>query len=454
MVVRKMKKLIPEKFYAALFLLIAGVLVIPIRGGVGIVPLNAGAVYHSDNMFLNHTSINVVWNSGSSLFADDIDYDAYRYFDKNERDMYFSEAHQSPDSSIRVISDKPKYIVVIVLESFTQNAVKFSNPEESVTPKLVEWSKEGILFDNFYANGDRSEKGLVSIFSSTPTLPSYSVMKDPEKSRHLPSLARELLNNGYKTSFYYGGDINFANMQSYLKQSGFQDINSLNNLDLDCEETKWGYHDEYMFDKFYNDIMEETDSSFNAFFTLSSHEPYDVPGKKPYGEKTESAKCKNAYYYADSCLNDFLIKMKKSPKWDSTLIVLVPDHGTRYPGNVEVWDLPKFRIFMMWLGGAIDCEPFMNNQTGDQSDISATLLGQLGIDYSGFPFSENMLEKSQTNVFYAFNHGYAYVKGDRWVIYDINADKVIYRGFDSEKIENHTKAYAQTLAEYFESLRQ
>ncbi len=50
------------------FMILTGALIIPIRGGLGVAPINAGTVYFSENMFVNHTAINVVWNVGSSVF--------------------------------------------------------------------------------------------------------------------------------------------------------------------------------------------------------------------------------------------------------------------------------------------------------------------------------------------------------------------------------------------------
>jgi phosphoglycerol transferase MdoB-like AlkP superfamily enzyme len=448
---KKIKTVVAEKWWAGFYIIIAGTLFIPIRGGIGIVPINAGSAYFSDNMFLNHAAINVVWNSGTTFFAEEIEYSRYKYYEQKKADDLFAIAHESPDSIVTVIEKRPKKIVVVVLESFTKNAIRFDSIEKSVTPKLHKWANEGVLFDNFYANGDRSEKGIVSILSGLPTMPAYSIMKDPAKSSKLPALPKTLAANGYKTSFYYGGDINFANMQSYLKSGGVQKIVSKNNISSDCAQTEWGYHDECMFDIFYNDIVAEKDSSFSVLFTLSSHEPYDVPFVGPYGTKTESQRCMNAYYYTDSCLNDFLTKLEKLPDWNDMLVILVSDHGTRY-GNVEVWDLPKFQIFMLWTGGAVSCEPFRYNHPGDQSDLSASLLGALKINHDEYIFSEDLFKKHVPNAFYAFNHGYAFVKGTRWVIYDINPDKFLFRGKDSEKLDEQAKAYAQKLVEYYEGL--
>lgn len=448
---RKIKNFKSEQFWSGFYLLIAGLLIIPIRGGLGIVPLNAGSAYFSDNMFLNHAAINVIWNSGTSLFADDIDFDAYNYYEPEELEKHYNKSYESPDSVIKILDSKPKKIVFVILESFTANAVQIEDPEKSVTKKLLEWNDDGILFTQSYSNGDRSEKGIVSIFSSAPTMPGYSVMKDPKKSRKLPSVIAKLVDNGYKSSFYYGGDVNFSNMNSYLKHAGFQNIISQNNLNMDCVETKWGYHDECMFNKFFNDIRATNDTSVFALFTLSSHEPYDVPVTGPYGIETEMQRCQNSYYYTDSCLNDFLTKFKNSPDWENSLVILVSDHGTRY-GGVEVWDKQKFHIYMLWTGGALTCDPFIYDKTVDQSDISASLLTQLGIEHDEFIFSEDVFSKYVPSVFYAYNHGYGFIKGPRWVIFDTNKKDILYRGWDSEKLDDLAKAYAQKLAEYYQEL--
>ncbi|MDD4150612.1 MAG: LTA synthase family protein [Bacteroidales bacterium] len=448
---KKIKKLKPEKFWSVLYLLIAGILIIPIRGGVGIVPINAGSAYFSDNMFLNHAGINVVWNTGNSLFSDEIGFELYDYFADDELNTIFDISQQSSDSVLNILNKKPKKIIFVILESFTNAAISIDDPQNSVTKKLIGRSNDGILFTDCYSNGDRSEKGIVSIFSSVPPLPSYSIMKDPRRSRNLPSLITKLVENGYKSSFYYGGDVNFSNMNSYLKQAGFQSIIAQNNLELDCYDTKWGYHDECMFNKFFDDIRAMDDTSVFALFTLSSHEPYDVPITGPYGVETEMQRSQNAYYYTDSCLNVFLTDLKNSPDWDNSLVILVSDHGVRY-GGTEVWDKEKFHIYMLWTGGAIASESFVYDRTVDQSDISASLLSQLGINHDEFLFSENVFNKYMPNAFFAYNHGYGFIKGSRWVVFDTNKEDILYRGWDSAELDDQAKAYAQKLADYYKQL--
>ncbi|MDR2009737.1 MAG: sulfatase-like hydrolase/transferase [Bacteroidales bacterium] len=450
----KIKNTQNEKFYSIFYLLIAGILFIPIRGGVGIAPINAGSVYHSNNMFLNHSAINVTWNFGNSFFAKDLDFDSFQYFEETQKDKFYSEAIHSEDTCINIFNNnKPKHIIFIVLESFTANAIGVLGGEKGLTPGIDKWSEKGILFNNFYASADRSDKGLVSIFSSAPIVLNYSLMKIPGKSRHLPGLISELSDNGYKSSFYYGGDINFANMQSYILQTGFQEIKSQNNLKMNCaESSKWGYHDECMLDLLYKDIINAKDTSVFALFTLSSHEPYDIPGKKIFPENDEMNKARNSYFYTDSCINIFLENLYNSPKWDESLIILVSDHGTRFPGNTELWDLPKFHTLMLWLGGSLKTEPFIYTQAADQTDISASLLAQLNIDHKKFIFSEDLFRKKTPSAFYSFNHGYGFIKGNEYFVYDINTNKPIIENYNIYNMPDYTKAYMQQVTEYYKKL--
>ena len=50
-----------------IFLVVFGSLIIPIRGGFGLAPLNTGSAYFCDNDFANHSAINMFWNAGFSL---------------------------------------------------------------------------------------------------------------------------------------------------------------------------------------------------------------------------------------------------------------------------------------------------------------------------------------------------------------------------------------------------
>jgi len=441
------ERLEQEKFYSLLFILLAAILVIPARGGIGIVPINAGSVYFCDNPFANHSSINVCWNFLSYYFAANADFEKYLYFD--EIDEIPSDTTANDFYCKKVLRKPPEHIVFVLLESFTWNAMCYDNPTESVTPKLIKWREEGIFFSRCYASGDRSVRGIASIFSGIPSLPNYSVIKTPEKSQQMPSLLRMLKENGYNNvSFYYGGDANFANMSSYMYQNG-ANIFSQNNLHIDCRTTYWGYDDGCMFDEFYAHLQNTNTGSVSILFTINSHEPYDVP-IAPYGTDDELTLNMNAYYYTDSCLNNFIVKMKNSPKWENSLIILVSDHGKMF--RSQDWhSLDKSHIIMQWMGGVVN-DSFDCNLPCDQADISATLLSALGIKHDGFVFSENIFGKYRPTAFSPCGQGFAFVMGNDGVWYEGDSDN-FYPSEVSDNLKYNAKAYCQKVAEYYSGLK-
>jgi phosphoglycerol transferase MdoB-like AlkP superfamily enzyme len=218
-------------------------------------------------------------------------------------------------------------------------------------------------------------------------------MKAPEKSRTLPSIAKTLKQQGYTTSYLYGGDINFTNMRSYLISTGWKQLKSMDDYSLsEQHSSQWGVRDDITFNTIYNEI---TGSSADTphlwgYSTLSSHEPWDVPVKKLDDE------VENAFYYLDDCLYHFIARLKKTEQWDNLLIVLIADHGIIHGKTDQTKPLQKNHIPMLWIGGAVR-EPRVIETLCNQSDLPATLLGQLHLNHDDYTFSRDVLSETYTS---------------------------------------------------------
>ena len=94
------------------FMILFGSLIIPIRGGFGLAPINAGTVYFSDNMFANHSAINVVWNVGSSYFNRKPSVNPYSFGDLNRSIAIRDSLTVKSDTSIRVLNTARPNIIV------------------------------------------------------------------------------------------------------------------------------------------------------------------------------------------------------------------------------------------------------------------------------------------------------------------------------------------------------
>ncbi len=388
-------------------------MIIGMRGGLGESTTNIGQVYFSQNQFLNHSAVNPVFSFLSSFEKTASNIPDYHFMADDECkaivDSLFSTASVSPDTLLN--SSRP-HIVIILLESCGEQFA-------SSMPKLQKLKEEGVYFANCYANSWRTDRGTLCTWSGYPSFPTTSVMKMPSKTRHLPSIASSLAKVGYTTTYLYGGDINFTNMRSYLMGTGFQNIVWQEDYTDEQQETaKWGVRDDITF-RTVGDMLLSADSpQLIGYSTLSSHEPWDVP----IHEKLLPVE--NAFYYLDQCIDSFVQRMKQSPQWDNLLIVMLADHGISY--NLTEQDRGHNHIPLLWLGGALKSprriEAFCN-----QTDLPATLLGQLGIAHDDFTFSRDVMGKNYVNqcAVHTYNNGISVVDSTTFAVYDITPKRII-----------------------------
>jgi len=432
------------------FILLTALLIFPIRGGTGIAPANTGMVYFHTKIFPNHAAVNVVFNLTYSLLQIQDDFPLH-FMDDRKADDIFSEINKGSGHTKKIINTSRPNILIIILESFTSKIIGVLGGMKDVTPNFNSLSKEGILFSNFFASGDRSDKGIVSIISGFPSQPTTSIIKFPNKTQRLPYLSRELGNLGYKSAFYYGGEVNFANMNSYLMNGSFKELINKKDFNPADYNSKWGVHDHIVFKRLSEDIQKSKEPFFRVMFTLSSHEPFDIPIKPVFKGNTEDDLFLNSAYYTDRCLGEFIENAKQQSWWKNTLIILVADHGSRLPGNTGQWEEKKFRIPMLWLGGALTKNDTVINCYGSQTDIPHTLLNQLGISHPEFKFSRDILgNNADCFAFYCFNNGFGFMTGQQKIVYDNISQKfIIKNGHNPETLLGKGQAYLQIIEKEF-----
>lgn len=430
-------------------LVLTGALIIPIRGGFGIAPINAGTVYFSSSMFLNHTAINAVWNVGTSAFTQKPVDNPYKFdeFEKSKA-VFDSLSFARIGGPRKVLNTEKPNVLLIILESFSAYVVGPTGGDSLVTPRLNGIAREGILFRNFYASGTRTDKAMPAILSGYPAQPAQSIIKEPKKSQTLPSLVRELMKNGYGSSFWYGGEINFANFNSFIIGSGFNTIITKDNFDPETYNSKWGVHDHILLERLRDSMTVVREPFLNVVLTLSSHEPYEVPMKPVFPLTEKRADYRNSVFYTDSVVGSFIDWAKLQDWWKNTLVVLVADHGARWSEEIPAFSTLVFRIPMIWTGGAVEEKGMIIDKLGSQVDIPLTLLSQLGINAS-FPFSKDMFcDNSQSYAFYTFNEGFGFITDSSAVAYDHKPGTVVWKeGSRPEAAESRGKAYLQVLFE-------
>ena len=426
-----------------LFVLLIPVMVIAIRGGLDESTTNIGQVYYSQNQFLNHSAVNPVFSFLASFEKTASYVPDYQFMDDDECEAMmqglYPTTSENPDT---LLTTQRPNVVVILMEScggvFTQDI----GGKKEVMPNLNRLESEGVYFSRFYANSYRTDRGTLCTWSGYPSFPRSSVMKMPAKTRLLPGIAGSMLREGYTTSYLYGGDINFTNMRGYLVNIGFEDLYWKTDYTLEEQETaEWGVRDDITF-KTLSQMVEQKSQQEKPFLigysTLSSHEPWDVPTHRLDDEIL------NAFNYLDECMGNFISEMKKSPAWDNLLIILLPDHGYSY-GEVGEEHPMHDHVPMLWLGGAVK-EPRRITQICNQTDLPATLLGQLGIDHQDYHFSRDVLSKNYTYPFatHTYNNGISMVDSTGFAVLDLNANMIVTdQSTDAQALIKKGKAILQ-----------
>lgn len=91
---------------------------------------------------------------------------------------------------------------------------------------------------------------------------------------------------------------------------------------------------------------------------------------------------------------------------------------------------------MLWLGGAVSKDMVINDYMS-QTDIAATLLGQMGIGHEEFIFSRDMAsEKTSRFGYWTYNNGFGMIDENGASVYDCSTGSIIRNdGNDTLRLE-------------------
>ena len=442
---------VPRVLETAIYIMAIPLFVIGIRGGISESTTNIGQVYFSQNQFLNHAAVNPVFSFFASMERSANHLPDYHFMDDSEArrivGQYYNTQSIRPDTLLRT---KRPNVVVVLMEScgaiFTQ-----LEGRPDVMPRLNQLMSEGICFDSCYANSWRTDRGTVCTYSGYPSFPVSSVMKMPAKTRFPPGMARTLARKGYRTHYLYGGDINFTNMRSYLISTGFEQLTWKKDYTKEEQQSsEWGVQDHITFNTLatlthrYGDSREPF---FIGYSTLSSHQPWTVPVSQFDDEIL------NSFYYLDQCIGQFVDSLRQTPLWDNLLVVLLPDHSIDYDGVGE-FDRRHNHIPMVWVGGAVS-QPRHIRQVCNQTDLAATLFGQMGIRHDDFAYSRDVVSRSYRRpiAVHTFNNAISVIDRTGFAVYDLDTRKLIVNDSpDAERLINVGKAVLQSATKDFKQM--
>jgi len=428
-----------------LILLLA--LFIPIRGGWGVSPLNISSAYFSKNIFANHAAINPLWNVAFSVTESEDLGRKYLFYDYDSMQELVEPLLKQDGQTIPVLSTDRPNIILIIVESLTAKAVGVTGNSKGITPNLDSLSREGILFSKCFATAERTDKGLAGVIAAYPSLPGSSPLKYQKLTEKLPFLPAELNAQGYHSSFYYGGTLDFANYRSFLIQAGYEKFTAQEDYPQEAMGSKWGAWDHVVLNRLLDETPDHEDRFFKTILTLTSHEPFHIPIQPLLKGNDAETMFLNSLHYTDQAIGDFIRKARTRKWWNNTLVIITADHGSKMPGNSGSDDFFKQHIPMIWLGGAVTKQDTVIPRVCSQTDLAATLLRQMNLDSKKFLFSKNVLStKPNPFAFYTFSEGFGYLSGLNLLIYNTVTDRFTrVSGPGDPLLQDRSRAYLQLI---------
>jgi phosphoglycerol transferase MdoB-like AlkP superfamily enzyme len=381
--------------------LVLALLFLGARGRWELAPIDWGLAYFSPYGFANQLALNGVYTLGKSILDERRDVHGelvaqYHFFPtpealSNVQKILVTPSEKLTDSlhslarwyypSSESKENKSYNVVVILLESWLARFVGVLGGKPDATPNFDSLAEKGILFQNFFATGTRTNRGIPSVLCSFPSSPIHSIMKGFAPNRSFTSFAEILKKQGYKSIVVYGGDLQFDNMEGFLRSVGFDAFIGQKDFPSKASLGKWGVPDHIVFKRANQEFLKFGDRPFlGVIITLSNHEPFLLPSpdfeifpkSMPYSDYI------NTFHYSDWALGEFFREAEKEPYFKNTIFVLVADHGKLLESQSDM-PLDRYRIAcLIYAPSLFGLSPKKVTTTGSQTDLLPTILGLLG----------------------------------------------------------------------------
>jgi len=294
-------------------------------------------------------------------------------------------------------------IVIILVEglgrAFTNEGAVLGN----FTPYLDSLSKQSLYWKNFLSSGGRSFAVLPSVLGSLPFAKNGFNELGDQMPPHL-SLVSIGRHNGYKASFFYGGDSRFDNMNLYMKKDGANNI--YDEFTFPSGYTKlpsengftWGYGDNELFRR-YVELLPQQDNQpeLNVMFTVATHSPFLLNNQEKYNELFEermnelgfSAEKKAAYeqykaqyasiLFLDESIKNFIEKYKQRSEYKNTIFIITGDH--RMPEIPMISKMDRYHVPLIIYSPLLKRTATFSS-ISSHFDITPSLLAFLNTSYS------------------------------------------------------------------------
>ena len=428
-----------------------------IRGRTGYNPIKISEAYYCEDPFLNQLGINPTFNLLTSVMDDmrkeNAELHLMPYPDAityTRRSLGITGGIDSAHILRRYVKAdstvKKRNVVFILMESMSGALLKTFGQQQTLTPTLDSLYHHSLAFTNFYSAGIHTNHGMTASLYSFPALMERNLMKGTV-TPHRDGIPTVLKKYGYHNMFFMTHEAQYDNMNAFFRTNGYDDIYSQENYPKSARVNAFGVPDHFLF-SYALPVISKTAKKGEPFLatllTVSNHPPFIIP--KWFHAKSSKPETQ-IVEYADWCIGDFLRKARAQSWYNSTIFVILADHG-KIVGNVDA-ELPQSynHIPLIIFGAGVPQRRY--DGLGTQVDVMPTLLGLMHISYQYDGFGINLLKRQRDMVFYSADNQIVARSKDKCYIYTPSLQKSFcydvtqHWGLRKDDNENKFKALKQ-----------
>lgn len=415
---------------SALFLAIMGISVVGMRGGLQLRPINILSASLKSGTKLNAIVLNTPFTIMQTLGKSELS--LLDYLDESELEKTFHPIYQQTEVNLLPDSiSRRKNIVIIIVESLSQEHLKYYNPKsnfDTLAPFLENLCTKSLCFDG-YANGKKSIEGIPAILSGIPTLMNKAFISSAYANNQHLSLASALHEKGYESSFYHGGSNGTMGFDAYSKNAGFDSYIGRNEYHNEAHyDGNWGIWDEHFLQFCAHDITNKQDAPFlSVIFTLSSHHPYSIPDEYKTRFTKGNLPIHKTIQYTDFALELFFKTIEKQNWFKNTIFIITGDHTSETNSKIFGNTNGIFKIPVIFYDPNYNLSQFSSNQHFQQIDFLPTILAYTNYGKSFIAFGNNKLDTNALNFAIQYTHpNYQLIKDNYLMIWNDNGIESIY----------------------------
>lgn len=454
----------------AIFILVTGLILLGIRGRVQKKsPIRLGTAYFCENAFLNQLGLNPVFTLMRSYLDDrKEEYRTIKLIDseraiRNARGYLNLKPVNSDYPIARLIepadSERNYNVVVIIMESMGLSKMAAGGNPKNLTPFLDSIANRGYFFNNIYTAGIHTFNGIFATICSFPSIYNQHHLKRNPISRY-NGIGTTLKSMGYTTAYFTTHDGQFDNVEGFLRANDFEHVITQSDYPPKEVKTTLGVPDDYLF-RFSIPIIDQYHAQGKPFLavymTASVHEPFYIP---PYFTGRQIKEEDRIIEYADWSIRQFIAEASTRSWFDSTLFVMVADHGSALFTNFE-FSLDFHRTPLIVYAPKIITTPRTLGQLGGQIDVFPTIMGILGKSYINNTFGIDLLREQRSFVllneddkFSVISNDYLLVvnRDNRKTLYDLKTNMMIDSQSQKSELLEEMELYGRSNLQTFQDM--